>query len=289
MNEKRKKELESESGINRDDDYEAIEVVVPQGEVVGSEDGITQEATNLEEDSKESVVGVLIPQGKDSQEETETDDSKESESAAGVLIPQGDIEKVLGDIKEQQEKTEKQLDVLENQTEEDKKTKKKLKRKVVIRNICIFTLILIIILLLFKSCSINDGINFNFLGDPDTEDADYVPKNDSSDREHIDVYTLMDATVNADYPYVTIRASKTNYHKFYLLYEFYINNETSPIYTTKYIDVSEDEDYKFSVDLYNLLNKKKGTYSMKVRVRAYDYDSLEEKNGASQEINVTVE
>lgn len=186
-------------------------------------------------------------------------------------------------------KTEETLvQELENLDKQSEEKKKQLKRKVTTRNITILGLIIVIIILLLRGCGA-DNTAINFLRNPDVETTDYKERdNTASEKEHVDVYVVIDTTVNASNPYLLLANPSTNRGKYYLQFELYDNGDDTYFYQSDLVEVvNENEDFILPIDVYSLLDA--GEHKVKVVTRAYFYDSLERTNGASQTINVTVQ
>lgn len=176
---------------------------------------------------------------------------------------------------------------LENLDKQSEEKKKQLKRKVTTRNITILGLIIVIIILLLRGCG-SDGVAINFLKNPSTETTDYKDKDVTAvDKEHVDVYVVMDAVVNAGEPYLLLANPATNEGKFYLQFELYANGDDTYFYQSDMVEATNGEDFVLPVDVYSMLDA--GEYKIKVVTKAYFYDSLQRTNGGSQTINVVVQ
>lgn len=114
--------------------------------------------------------------------------------------------------------TQKQVDAFEKLDKQSEKQKKRLRRKVRIRNGVIIGLIIVIIILLLRGCS--SGVGVNFLKGAKTETTDFKDRDtEAVNGDHVDVFVVMNATVNKDNPYLYLANSKTNVDKFYLQFE----------------------------------------------------------------------
>lgn len=180
----------------------------------------------------------------------------------------------------------KQVDQLIADNEVDVKKNKKLKRKVVMRNITIVALIIVIILLLLKSFG-DKGVSTPLVSEKKTpvlETSGYF-KNETEDVvvPRIDVPLVYDIKVSEKAPYVTLYNPKTNADKYYLQYAFYLKEGGELIYESNFVE----PEYKFSVDFASLLHE--GEYEAYVKVRAYRISDLVECNSVTNNLTITVE
>lgn len=182
--------------------------------------------------------------------------------------------------------TQKQVDAFEKLDKQSEKQKKRLRRKVRIRNGVILGLIIVIIILLLRGCS--SGVGVNFRKGAKTETTDFKDRDtEAVNGDHVDVFVVMNATVNKDNPYLYLANSKTNVDKFYLQFELYADDSDTYFYQSDLVEAKADEDVVLPVDVYSKLDK--GSHKVKVLTKAYFYDSLEQTNGGSQTITVEVQ
>lgn len=182
--------------------------------------------------------------------------------------------------------TNKQVKEFEKLDKQSEKQKKRLRRKVRIRNGVILALIIIIIILLLRGCSTGFGVNW--LKSPKTEVTDFKDRDsEAADDDHVDVFVVMNATVNKDNPNLYLANSKTNAGKFYLQFELYADGSDEYFYQSDMVEAKADEDVVLPVDVYSKLSK--GSHKVKVLTKAFFYDSLEQTNGGSQTITVDVQ
>lgn len=182
--------------------------------------------------------------------------------------------------------TQKQVDAFEKLDKQSEKQKKRLRRKVRIRNGVILGLIIVIIILLLRGCS--SGVGVNFLKGAKTETTDFKDRDtEAVNGDHVDVFVVMNATVNKDNPYLYLANSKTNVDKFCLQFELYADGSDTYFYQSDLVEAKADEDVVLPVDVYSKLDK--GSHKVKVLTKAYFYDSLEQTNGGSQTITVEVQ
>ena len=177
-----------------------------------------------------------------------------------------------------------QITELEEDAKKDEKTKKSLKGRVRRRNILIVVLLIIIIILLLKSCG-NPDYAINLI--PELENSEFFERVDEvREIEMIDVPVSVSTNLTEVNPYYTLSNPETNKDKFYLVYEFYVRGKTDeePIYKSKYVEAGK----LFSADLYEALDGVKGTHYLTVHVKAFDVQTLEEKNGIVNDIEITI-
>ena len=147
-------------------------------------------------------------------------------------------------------------------------------------------MIIVIIILLLRGCS--SGVGVNFLKGAKTETTDFKDRDtEAVNGDHVDVFVVMNATVNKDNPYLYLANSKTNVDKFYLQFELYADDSDTYFYQSDLVEAKADEDVVLPVDVYSKLDK--GSHKVKVLTKAYFYDSLEQTNGGSQTITVEVQ
>lgn len=189
----------------------------------------------------------------------------------------------------EEEESQALVEDLEFDEQQGKKTKKRLREKILIRNIVIFIMLIVIVILLLKGCG--SDIMMAIYTKPEIETTDYLEQKDDGEqsrKDHIAIYTLMDGCVSKDYPNITLRAPKENFRKFYVKFEIYVDGNDVLSYATDLIDVKEDEDFKVSVNMYDLLNEEVGDHEVAVRVKAYDYDNLQPASSTIQKITISV-
>lgn len=84
--------------------------------------------------------------------------------------------------------------------------------------------------------------------------------------DHVDVFVVMNATVNKDNPYLYLANSKTNVDKFYLQFELYADGSDTYFYQSDLVEAKADEDVVLPVDVYSKLDK--GSHKVKVLTKA---------------------
>lgn len=169
-------------------------------------------------------------------------------------------------------------DVISDNQESEKK-KRQLKRKVVTRNIIIGILLVIIVLLFLKVFNDNDFLINRVINQ---EESEYV--NANKDSKHIDIPVIIDTTVTKEQPYMNFCNPDTNADKFYLKYELHSRDDDSIIWESDMVEPGK----KFSVDLYTLLSYESGNHYCYVKVRAFDMNTMDEKNGITNNVIITV-
>ena len=167
----------------------------------------------------------------------------------------------------------------------DDKNRKYLKRKVLIRNVIIGVLIVIIVLLFLRIYNSKDRdylINRVF----NQETNDYI-ENKGNDKEQeigrIDIPVLIDTTISEDQPYMTLYNPETNADKFYLKYELYNKADDKLLYSSEMVEPGQ----KFSANLFDVFQKE-GTYNCYMKVRTFEFGSMDERNGITNNITITV-
>lgn len=189
-------------------------------------------------------------------------------------------------VESTQSETEQSVKDFEKLDAQSEKAKKKLRRKVRIRNSVIVCLIIIIIILLLRGCSA--GVGVNWLKNAKTETTDFVDRDtEATESDHVDVFVVMNATVNKDNPYLYLANSKTNAGKFYLQFELYADGADTYFYQSDMVEAEADKDVTLPVDVYSKLDK--GNHKVKVVTKAFFYDTMEQTNGGSQTITVEVQ
>lgn len=195
-----------------------------------------------------------------------------------------DIDEIL--VTATEEDTEQAVQDFEQLDSQSEKQKKRLRRKVRIRNGVILALIVVIIILLLRGCSA--GVGVNWLKNAKTETTDYVDRDtEAVESDHVDVFVVMNATVNKDNPYLYLANSKTNAGKFYLQFELYADGDDTYFYQSDMVEAEADKDVTLPVDVYSKLNR--GSHKVKVVTKAFFYDTMEQTNGGSQTITVEVQ
>ena len=178
--------------------------------------------------------------------------------------------------------TKTTVDDLEKIDKADEKKKKKLKRKVLIRNIIIGFLLVVIIILLLRSCGKDNDLLINRVFN--TETNEFVePEVKKSER--IDIPVVIDALLTADAPYMSFYNPDTNADKFYLKYELHSRNDDSLLWESEMVEPGQ----KFSADIYNALGGVEGTYYAYVKVRTFEFNTLTERNGTSNNVIITIQ
>ena len=195
-----------------------------------------------------------------------------------------DIDEIL--ITATEEDTEQAVQDFEQLDSQSEKQKKRLRRKVRIRNGVIVVLIVVIIILLLRGCSA--GVGVNWLKNAKTETTDYVDRDtEAVESDHVDVFVVMNATVNKDNPYLYLANSKTNAGKFYLQFELYADGADTYFYQSDMVEAKADKDVTLPVDVFSKLDR--GSHKVKVVTKAFFYDTMEQTNGGSQTITVEVQ
>lgn len=195
-----------------------------------------------------------------------------------------DIDEIL--VTATEEDTEQAVQDFEQLDSQSEKQKKRLRRKVRIRNGVILALIVVIIILLLRGCSA--GVGVNWLKNAKTETTDYVDRDtEAVESDHVDVFVVMNATVNKDNPYLYLANSKTNAGKFYLQFELYADGDDTYFYQSDMVEAEADKDVTLPVDVFSKLDR--GSHKVKVVTKAFFYDTMEQTNGGSQTITVEVQ
>lgn len=195
-----------------------------------------------------------------------------------------DIDEIL--VTATEEDTEQAVQDFEQLDSQSEKQKKRLRRKVRIRNGVILALIVVIIILLLRGCSA--GVGVNWLKNAKTETTDYVDRDtEAVESDHVDVFVVMNATVNKDNPYLYLANSKTNAGKFYLQFELYADGDDTYFYQSDMVEAEADKDVTLPVDVFSKLDR--GSHKVKVVTKAFFYDTVEQTNGGSQTITVEVQ
>lgn len=195
-----------------------------------------------------------------------------------------DIDEIL--VTATEEDTEQAVQDFEQLDSQSEKQKKRLRRKVRIRNGVILALIVVIIILLLRGCSA--GVGVNWLKNVKTETTDYVDRDtEAVESDHVDVFVVMNATVNKDNPYLYLANSKTNAGKFYLQFELYADGDDTYFYQSDMVEAEADKDVTLPVDVFSKLDR--GSHKVKVVTKAFFYDTMEQTNGGSQTITVEVQ
>lgn len=195
-----------------------------------------------------------------------------------------DIDEIL--VTATEEDTEQAVQDFEQLDSQSEKQKKRLRRKVRIRNGVILALIVVIIILLLRGCSAWVGVNW--LKNAKTETTDYVDRDtEAVESDHVDVFVVMNATVNKDNPYLYLANSKTNAGKFYLQFELYADGDDTYFYQSDMVEAEADKDVTLPVDVFSKLDR--GSHKVKVVTKAFFYDTMEQTNGGSQIITVEVQ
>ena len=157
------------------------------------------------------------------------------------------------------------------------KEEKKLKHKIWLRNILIVLLLVVIALLILKSCYKPQPA----MKDVDLEDSVLVESDKKSIEGNIDIPVVTDVTVPSDMPWLHLSNPETN-KDFYLMYEIYDKEGGTLLWSSKYIDTGK----RFSVNLGEIFDV--GINEAYINVRTFEKSTLTECNGLHTTINITI-
>ena len=180
--------------------------------------------------------------------------------------------------RESKSEIEKRLDNLEELDKESEKKKRKLRRKVRVRNSIILVLIIIIIILLLRGCGSGVGIRFAPLLQGD---GDKMVSHDTESL-YVTMPVVEDFSVSSKNPTITLYSPEQNKDLFYIYYTF-TNEDGEVIYQSDAVEAGK----KFKVNFKDLLSE--GEHKVHVHISSKFMDSLEDANGVTSDIAITVQ
>lgn len=177
------------------------------------------------------------------------------------------------------------IETLVEESKEDEKRIKKLHRKVKVRNVVMFIMSVIIIILLLRCFVRKDNPVINYIVDYVT-DKEVTPddkkKDKNPDSGRVDIPLITDFTVSKSASWINLGNPESNKGKYLLKFYFNVAGVDEPVYVSDMVESGKT----FSVNFKELLDV--GEYDATVVVNVYDSETFEEYNGANMKLKITV-
>lgn len=177
----------------------------------------------------------------------------------------------------------KDYNISDCDTKQNEKEKRKLKRKVIARNVTILGLIIIIIMLLLRSCGSNDDLGTKF--EPILQNGSIIIQNNKPEQKeklYVTMPVVDDFKVSSENPNIVLYCPEQNKGLFYITYTF-IDSEGNVIYQSN----PAEGGTKWSVNFKELLPE--GQHDITVQLSSMYCDTGKDANGVVSDITVTVE
>lgn len=196
-----------------------------------------------------------------------------------------DDKKVIQNTLENAEGYVAGMEALDEQTE---KERKRLKRKVVLRNVVIAGLVIVIIILLLRGCgggTSPDGEKSVFkpvLQNGELVFYEPVEENKERDSSRVLLPVITNFSVSSTQPAVVLYNPEDNAEKFYIYYIFTDTETGEVIFQSNAVEAG----FYWSVNFKELLDV--GTHDVKVTIRSQYADTGAFANGSVSNIKITV-